>query len=98
MRLLHLFLPSYFSLTFFFGSGSCGRNLKKARISDASQIDVTLSAAIAKDGLSTASGEVVLVTITRNAPIKTTFAKYENMARAITAIGSRFLEILETKS
>lgn len=75
MRPLHLFSPSYSPQISLLGNGSCGLNLRKARISAASQMVVTLSAAIAKAGLSTVSGEVVLVTITRKAPISATFAK-----------------------
>ena len=38
---------------------------------------------------STEAGSVNLVTKTRNAPISITFVKYENIARAIVAIGSK---------
>jgi hypothetical protein len=80
-----IFFSPYYLLL---GSGSCGRNLRKALISAASQMTVTVSAEIAKDARFTESGVDILDTMTKNAPISTTLEKYEKSASAITAIGS----------
>ena len=73
-RPLHLFSPSNYS-SIFLGSGSCGRNLRKARISAASQIVVILNAERANDARSTDFGDVVLAIMSKKAPIRATFAK-----------------------
>ena len=54
-------------------------------------------AQMAKLPRSTLLRSVNFVTKSRNAPINTTLAKYENMASAIVAIGSKSLDIRATK-
>ncbi len=75
------------------GNGNPSLSFINARISPASQAAVIANAVTAKAGRLTVVGEVNFVTTSRNAPITITLAKYENIARAIVAIGSRFFEI-----
>ena len=73
------------------------RNFRNALISPASHAAVIAMVAPAKVALSTLSGEVVLVTKSKRLPISDNFAKYESIASAIVAIGSKFLDNFEIR-
>ena len=72
------------------GNGNWNLSLINARISPPSQATVMASAQAAKVARLTVVCEVVCETRMRNPPITKTLVKYENMAMAMVAMGSRF--------